>query len=123
MFKTLIVDDNEDFRQSLIELLSKRYPAMDISQATCGKEARKTMERLTPHLIFMDIRLPDENGLEVSKQIKFLNPNIDLVIMSSFDIPEYRNAAEKSGAIYFLAKETLSHSIYDLFNNVLMRIN
>jgi DNA-binding NarL/FixJ family response regulator len=123
MFKTLIVDDNEDFRHSLIELLSKHYPAMDITQASCGKEARKTMERLTPHLIFMDIRLPDENGLEVSKQIKFLNPNIDLVIMSSFDIPEYRNAAERSGAIYFLAKETLSHSIYDLFNNVLMRIN
>jgi DNA-binding NarL/FixJ family response regulator len=119
MLKTLVVDDSEDFRQSLVEELYKRFPYMVITQAICGQDAKQKMNTATPDLIFMDIRLPDGNGLEVCKQIKIRYPDIDIVVMSSFNLPEYRNAAVKTGAIYFLAKETLCDSIHHLFNNVL----
>jgi DNA-binding NarL/FixJ family response regulator len=119
MLKTLIVDDNKEFRQSLVEILCERSPNMVVTQADCGKDARQKMNIETPDIIFMDIRLPDGNGLEVCKQIKIRYPDIDIVVMSSFNLPEYRNAAVKTGAIYFLAKESLCESIRHLFNNVL----
>jgi DNA-binding NarL/FixJ family response regulator len=119
MLKTLIVDDNKDFRQSLVEILCKRFPNMVITQAACGKDARQKMHIDMPNLIFMDIRLPDGNGLDICKKIKIRYPEIDIVVMSSFNLPEYRNAAVKTGAIYFLAKESLCESIRHLFGDVL----
>jgi DNA-binding NarL/FixJ family response regulator len=119
MLKTLVVDDNEDFRHSLVEILYKCCPAIEISEAECGEDARQKVKLSTPNLIFMDIRLPDENGLQMSKQFTSYYPDIDIVVMSSFDLPEYRNAAQRMGAKYFLAKESLFDDISFLFNNVL----
>jgi len=111
MLKTLVVDDNDDFRRSLVELLCRSMPEMEVAEAVCGREARQKVKSLTPNLLFMDIRLPDENGFEISKQLKNRYPGMDIVLMSSFDMPEYRNAAEKLGAKYFLAKGMLTENI------------
>ena len=121
MLKTLVVDDNEEFRQSLVEKLCRCVPAIVIAEADCGKDARQKIRTFTPNLVFMDIRLPDENGLVISEQLKFHYPTIDIVVMSSFDLPEYRNAAVKIGAKYFLAKDSLHEGVSILLNNILQQ--
>ena len=45
------------------------------------------MENTNPDLIFMDIRLPGKNGLEVTRIIKEANPGVEVVILTSYDIP------------------------------------
>ena len=56
----------------------------------------------------------------ISKQLKYHYPAIDIVVMSSFDLPEYRNAAVKIGAKYFLAKDSLHEGVsIFLLNNIL----
>jgi CheY-like chemotaxis protein len=117
MLKTLVVDDNEEFRQTLVEILYKCYPTIKIVEAVSGKEAREKAKILIPNFVFMDIRLPDENGLDVSKHLKYCYPDIDIVVMSSFNLPEYRNAATRLGAIHFLAKDSLSKNICFLLNH------
>jgi DNA-binding NarL/FixJ family response regulator len=119
MLKTLVVDDNDEFRRSLVEILYRYFPAIDVVEAVCGRDARQKMKTFIPNLVFMDIRLPDENGLVIGKQFKSHYPAIDIVVMSSFDLPEYRNAAVKMGAKYFLAKESLSEDIYYLLKNIM----
>jgi DNA-binding NarL/FixJ family response regulator len=52
----------------------------------------------------MDIKLPGESGLELTKKIKAKHPNIIIIILTSYDTPEYREAAEQAKADYFLAK-------------------
>jgi len=52
----------------------------------------------------MDIRLPGENGLELTKKIKKNYPDITVVIVTSYDLPEYREAARESMADYFVPK-------------------
>jgi DNA-binding NarL/FixJ family response regulator len=52
----------------------------------------------------MDIQLPGENGLEVTKIIKALFPDTKVVILTSYDFPEYREVARASGAYRFLSK-------------------
>ena len=54
------------------------------------------------NLIFMDIKLPGESGLKLTKQIKDKFPEI--ILLSNYDLPEYRMAAYESGADYFLGK-------------------
>ena len=100
----LLVEDNSTFRKSLKEMLTLRFPGLQIQEASDGEEALQKLEETYPDLIFMDIRLPGKNGLEVTKLIKKANADVDVVILTSYDIPEYRAAALSSGASHFFTK-------------------
>jgi DNA-binding NarL/FixJ family response regulator len=103
-FRTLIVDDSASFRELLYGILSSRFPSIDIEEAENGTEALDKIESLRPDLIFMDIRLPGENGLELTKKINTKYPHLIIVILTSYDLPEYREAALRNGADHFMAK-------------------
>jgi DNA-binding NarL/FixJ family response regulator len=75
-----------------------------VDEAVNGEEAMQKVEDSLPHLVFMDIKLPDENGLEVTRKIKARYSEIRVIILTSYDLPEYREAADQCGADYFLAK-------------------
>jgi DNA-binding NarL/FixJ family response regulator len=81
---------------------------MDISEAKDGEEAIKKVDALSPDLVFMDIKMPGESGLEITKKIKNLHPNIIIIILTAYDIPEYREAAYQNRADYFLSKGSTS---------------
>jgi DNA-binding NarL/FixJ family response regulator len=108
MFKTLLVEDNAPFRQSLKDMLSEGFPTMGVEEAEDGEEALEKIEATAPHLVFMDIKLPGENGLEVTRKIKARYAEIRVIILTSYDLPEYREAAKEYGADYFLSKEKSS---------------
>jgi len=103
-FKILIVEDSAAFREMLKEVLHDRFPSIDICEAIDGEEALKQFETLHPDLIFMDIRLPGENGLQVTLRIKSLYPKMTVVILTSYDCEEYREAAIRFGGDYYLKK-------------------
>ncbi len=123
MFRTLLVEDNVPFRQSLKETLHSRYPAIDIVEAGDGKEALEKIDLLSPHLIFMDIRLPKENGLILTKKIKTEHPEIIIVILTSYDLPEYREAAYQYKANYFITKSSSSDEILSIIGSILSDSN
>jgi DNA-binding NarL/FixJ family response regulator len=108
MFTTLIVEDNAPFRHFLNELLRERFPAMIIAEAEKGEEARRKVQTLVPDLIFMDIELSGENGLGLTKEIKVGYPKTIVIILTSYDLPEYRKAAAQYGASYFFSKGSVS---------------
>ena len=108
MFRILIVEDNDTFRQSLKEILTARFPDILIREASNGREALKEVEGRTPDLIFMDIKLPGVNGLELTREITTCYSDMKIVILTSHDLPEYREAAYESGASFFAAKGTSS---------------
>jgi DNA-binding NarL/FixJ family response regulator len=120
MCLTLIVEDNATFRQSLRELLSVRFPFMSIEEAVDGKEALSKVNTSVPDLIFMDIKLPGTNGLELTKKIKANHEKIEVIVLTSYDLPEYREAAYRSGASYFFTKGTAtSDEITMVVNSIL----
>lgn len=103
-FKTLIVEDNVSFRQTLLEILAARFPFMSIEEAGEGEEALQKINLLVPDLIFMDIKLPGENGLHLTQKIKAKYPEVVIIILTSYDFPEYREAAYRYGANHFIVK-------------------
>jgi len=108
MCVTLIVEDSATFRQSLKETLYLRFPLMRIEEAVDGREALSKLNTFLPDLIFMDIRLPGENGLQVAEKIKARDYPGVIIVLTSHDLPEYRDAAYASGASYFLTKGSVS---------------
>ena len=106
MKRILIVEDNAYFLQFLKETLHARLPSIDILEAGSGEEALQKIEILVPDAIFMDLRLPGTNGLDVTRKIKAQYPDTIVVILTNYDLPEYREAATQSGADHFLSKDS-----------------
>jgi len=69
-FKILPVEDNAYFRQSLKNTLHLKFASMVIKEAGGGNEALRKVKDVLRDLVCMDIRLPGESGLEVTKRIK-----------------------------------------------------
>ena len=107
--KTLIVEDNVFFRETLKEKLQALFPSMVIDEAAEGSEALQKVDALRPELIFMDIRLPGENGIQLTEKIKAKYPNTKIVFLTSYDSMEYRGAAIRAGGYCYIPKESLDH--------------
>ena len=114
-FKVMLVEDDDGFRRSLAGLLMSRFPSIVLGEAADGAEAMEKVESFVPQLIFMDIKLPGQSGLEVTRRLKALHPDIQVVMLTSYDFPEYREAARASGAYGFLSKgSSTAEEIQDL---------
>ena len=108
VFNTLLVEDSVDFREILKTVIIDHFPLIHIDEAGEADIALKKINILTPDLVFMDIKLPDGNGILLTKYIKMRFHNIVIVVLSSYDVPEYRQAAFRNGADCFIAKESVS---------------
>jgi DNA-binding NarL/FixJ family response regulator len=117
MKRILIVEDNAFFLQFLKETLRSRFPSIDILEAANGEEALQKIKTLSPDAIFMDLRLPGENGLELTKRIKAQYPNMVVVIITNYDLPEYREAAYQCKADHFLSKDSFLKMINSILPN------
>jgi DNA-binding NarL/FixJ family response regulator len=110
MFTTMLVEDNLSFRQLVKDNLRNQFPSMDIIEAKDGTEASQKIDSHPPNLIFMDIRLPGENGLKLTRKIKAGHPDIIIIILTSHDSLEYQEAATRNRANYFLSKDSTGSS-------------
>ncbi len=102
--KTLIVEDSVSFRQLLKESLLSRFPMMEVQEAGDGGEALKKVKDFSPDLAIIDIQLPGENGLDLTKKLKAGYPNLKVIVLTIHDTPEYREAAYQSQANSFISK-------------------
>lgn len=110
MRRTLIVEDNATFRKTFLDALHGLFPKMAFEEAVDGDEAIEKAESFRPDVIFMDIRLPGRSGLDVTEMIKESHPEIIIIILTDYDLPEYREAACFGGADEFVSKGGLNLS-------------
>ena len=105
MFKILIIDPNVPFRRSLKKILINRFPFIDIQEASDGTEGMDKVNTYDPNLIFLEIHLPAQSGLDLARRIKSDHPEIIVVILTSYDLPEYQTAAQESGIEHLVPKD------------------
>jgi DNA-binding NarL/FixJ family response regulator len=116
MFKALLVEDNATFRQTTKDMLLARFPCLYVTEAENADEAIKEMNCNCPELVLMDIKLPGKNGIELTKEIKSLYPNVVVIIFTNYDFPQYREAAKESGADGFFVKGTTK--VNEIFTSI-----
>jgi len=108
MFRTLLVDDHAAFRASVASVLQRQFPQISVEEAADGPEALRTIEAQGTNLVLLDIRLPHGNGIELTKAIKTLSASVAVVILTGYDLSQYRQAAFRNGADCFIYKGSAS---------------
>ncbi len=108
VFRTLLVEDSDSFRQMVKLYLRSEFPSMSITEAADGVVALKEIDSSPPNLIVMDFILPGENGLELTRKIKASHPNIIIMIFTSYDIQEVQKAATQCKPDYFFNKGAIA---------------
>jgi DNA-binding NarL/FixJ family response regulator len=119
MTRAILVEDDTEFRQCVKKILSSRYPSIQLIEAGDGKEAMSKIDLLPPDMIFMDIQLPDKNGLELTRMIKARHPNTIIVILSNHDLTEYRETAYRNGANYYISKDSPLGDFFSLIERIM----
>jgi DNA-binding NarL/FixJ family response regulator len=104
MLNILIIDDNDSFRESFRDFLLQHFPAMHIEEAGDSKESFEKITEQPPGLIFVDLELGGESGLDLTRKIRSTYRYTPIAILTNYDLPEYCDAAKDSGADYFFSK-------------------
>lgn len=104
MINVLIAEDNAAYRRSLHQVLAGRFPFMQITESADGADALHQALARHYDLIFMDVRLPQGNGLDLTRAIKAVFDSSIVCVITSYDLPEYREAALRNGADRFMVK-------------------
>jgi two-component system, NarL family, nitrate/nitrite response regulator NarL len=119
MFRVLITGGHPGFRQAVRDLLRGQFPRIEVSEATDGQQALERLDDLD--LLFLDISLPKENGLEFAAKIKSEHPELAVGILTMHDGPEYRQAAFQRGADYFVSKGAPAEQILEVVQSAIAR--
>jgi DNA-binding NarL/FixJ family response regulator len=101
----LIADDQELVRAGLRTILTAHEDIVVVGEAEDGRGAVAAVERLTPDVVLMDVRMPVMDGLEATRQITAGDDaSARVIVLTTFDLDEYVYAALRAGASGFLLK-------------------
>jgi len=104
--KLLIVEDNASVRR-ILKMFVAQF-ADEILECADGEESVQVYRTEKPDFVLMDINLGETDGINATRQIKNCDPNAKIIIVTSYDEPDLRQAANEAGAIGFVVKEDLS---------------
>jgi DNA-binding NarL/FixJ family response regulator len=104
--RVLIADDDDLMRAGLIELLSGDHSIEIVGEASTGREAVERARRLGPDVVLMDVRMPDLDGIEATRELTRAVPESSVLILTTFEQDDYIFGALRAGASGFLLKRT-----------------
>ena len=102
--KVLIADDQTLFREGIKDVLTGEKWISVVGEACDGEEAVALAKKLKPDVILMDIKLPKMDGIVATKLIKKTEPNINILMLSSFEDEAHVMDAVQAGANGYLSK-------------------
>lgn len=100
----LVVEDDDQFRTVLVRALEARgYDAIGMADATSGIAAAR---RDSPEMAVVDLRLPDQSGLDVVRALKAIDPSTAIVVLTGYGSIATALEAVRLGAMHYLTKPT-----------------
>ena len=116
--KVMIVDDHPVFRQGLRNVLTVHEDVCVVGEATDGPEAIERAQELLPDVVVMDINLPTLNGLQATRRLKALCPQINVIMLTAYDDEEQVYHAIRAGASAYYAKDVSPERLVDVIRHV-----
>ena len=101
----LVVDDQSMVRAGFRMLLGGEEDIDVVAEASNGREAIEKAARFKPTVVLMDIRMPELDGLQATREILAANPAARILILTTFDLDEYIYEALSAGASGFVLKD------------------
>lgn len=116
--RVLIVDDHEVVRLGLSMLLARHQELEIVGEAGLASEAVQKVKELLPHVVVMDIRMPDKSGIEACREIKDFDPGIKVIMLTSYTDEEALFGSIMAGASGYLLKEIRGQPLVDAIMTV-----
>ena len=109
--RVVIADDQTLFRTGLARLLDEDSRVEVVGQAADGAEAVALALKLKPDVILMDLKMPNVDGIEATRQLVAADPSINVLILTTFEADNYVIQALKAGARGYVLKDSLASAI------------
>lgn len=106
--KVLLVEDHTIVREGLRTVLSKEEDMIVVGEAADGLEGIELARKLVPHIILMDVSLPNLNGVEATRRICKENPAVKVIALSMHSDERFIVEMLRSGASGYLLKDCAS---------------
>ena len=104
-FTIVLADDHALFRQGLKKILSEASGIEVSGEAADGLELIRLLNKESSHMIILDISMPKIRGIEAIHEIKTINPNVKILVLTEHKDSEYFRQAMSVGADGYLLKE------------------
>lgn len=117
--KLLLVDDNEQFLESLIFLLTSKGKYEKIDIANDGRQALEKFNKDTPDLVLMDIEMPELNGLEAVKQMLWNCPSVKFIAITMYHEKAYLDELISAGFNGCIFKNEVADKLDIAISNVM----
>lgn len=117
--KLVLADDHEVVRAGLRRLLSIEKKIKVLDEANNGFDAVELVKYYKPDVTLLDIMMPRMDGIEAAKQIKALNLNTKVLILTAFEDSSHVELALSAGADGYLTKDISARELVDSINKVL----
>ena len=117
--KTMIVDDHLVVREGLKQLLEVDDEIQVIAQASNGLECLRQLDKHSPDLIFMDVRMPGISGIETTRLIHQKYPRIKIIMLTIYDDDQYVTEAIQAGASGYVLKKVQRDELIQIIHLVM----
>ena len=104
--RIIIADDHQIVRQGLRVLIEKEPDMQVVGEAEDGQTTVSLTKKLHPHVVLMDIKMPDLNGIEATRQILSELPDVKIIALSMYPDQRFVMNMLKSGARGYLLKDS-----------------
>ncbi|MFE4331258.1 MULTISPECIES: response regulator [unclassified Streptomyces] len=111
--RVLIVDDQMMVREGFSVLLNAMPGIEVVGEAVDGRQAIEQVAALRPDVVLMDIRMPELNGIEATREIVAADADAKVLVLTTFDLDEYVYQALRAGASGFLLKDASARQLAD----------
>jgi two-component system response regulator DegU len=105
VIKIAVVDDQHMFREGIVSLLDEYDGFKVIMEASNGKELLEQMKRQTPHVVLLDIEMPEMNGIETVMKLKEIYPAVRVIMLTMHNEEEFIFHLMTKGAHGFVPKD------------------
>lgn len=116
--RVLLVDDDDLMRAGLRSILASDPDIEVVGEASGGRAALGETRSLAPHVVLMDVRMPDLDGIAATREVLSTAPDVKVVILTTFENDEYVFGALSAGASGFLLKRTSPEDLIGAIHTV-----
>src|SRR5207302_8980263 len=116
--RILIADDHSVVREGLVSLVKRKSDMTVVAEASNGREAVDLWKEHRPDLVLLDLRMPELDGVGAIKEIRGLDENAPIVVLTTFDCDEDIYRASTAGERGYLLKDTAREALMECIRRV-----